>query len=173
MISGEDNTDINSFACRYLGTSIHIYWKFIQYFRRNAYRKVVENFWVVPADVFWRIWLRIMGPEWLHWNLALSSYHRTIPRTDLNPTKFSVWISPALGWLQASTPVSLECYTALIGSKLPTFRDNLCIPSSRVKQSTYPATTSTSVFNSFDHIDLLSFEEKSKIINCLCHVVFL
>jgi len=29
--------------------------------------------------------------------------------------------------------VVLECYAALIGSQLPTFRNNLSVPSSRVK----------------------------------------
>ena len=32
----------------------------------------------------------------------------------------------------------LGCYTALIGSYLPMFRDNLSVPSSWVKQSKHP-----------------------------------
>jgi hypothetical protein len=156
---GEDNTNINSFTCGYLGTSTHIYWKFIQYFRCNTYRKMVENLWVVVNYLL----MYSGGLEYESWvqsgcteiSLCLPSYHQIIPRTYLNPTKFSVWISPAFGWLHASTAVSLECCTALIGSKLPTFRDSLSVPSSKVKQSKFPETTSTSMFNSFDHIDLL------------------
>jgi len=63
-------------------------------------------------------------------SLRLPLYHQTIPRTCFNRRNLLVWISAALGWLQDSTAVFQECYTALMVSKLPSFRDNISVPSS-------------------------------------------